>query len=358
MGLQKIKAGVLGATGVVGQRLLRRLENHPWFEVAALGASERSRGAVYGEQVRWTLQSDIPKSISEMKIRECTPESFEGCRLIFSSLASGVAREVEGNFAASGFNVVSNSSAYRMDDNVPLVVPEINANHLEIGPRQCGGSGGGWIVTNPNCSVIGLALVLAPLHTLFGVEKIVVTTMQALSGAGLSGPSLKDMIDNVLPNIDGEENKIEQKLPKILGSLQDSGPIRPAEIAVSAHCNRVATVDGHLETVSVKLSRPATMSDVEEALRSFRGEIEGLDLPSAPGRPIVVTSEPDRPQPRLDRETGDGMTVVVGRIRPCPVFDLRMTLLSHNAERGAAGAALMNAELLAVRGMLGSEVPA
>jgi len=343
---------------VVGQRLLRRLENHPWFEVQALGASERSEGGAYGERVRWSLKSSIPENVADRKILACTPGCFTGCDLIFSSLSSDIAREVEGRFAASGFKVVSNSSAYRMDDDVPLVIPEVNAAHLAIGPRQCGGSGAGWILTNPNCSVIGLALVLAPLHKAFGVEKVVVTTLQALSGAGLHGPTMEEMTDNVLPHIGGEEEKIEEELPKILGTLDGDRPIRPAGIAVATHCNRVATIDGHLETVSVQFSRSATPQEAGEVLRSFRGEIEGLGLPTAPSRPILVTSEPDRPQPRLDRETGDGMTVVVGRIRRCPVFDLRLTLLSHNVERGAAGAALMNAELMARRGLLGREVPA
>ncbi len=354
---RKFKAGILGATGVVGQRLLCRLENHPWFRPEVLGASDRSQGALYGRQVRWSLDAPIPETVRGMTLQPCVPERFERCDLVFSSLGSEVAREVEGDFLQAGFKLISNSSAYRMEPTVPLVIPEVNAGHLRLLDREKPGGDEGWIVTNPNCSVTGLALVLAPLHAAFGVEKVVVTTLQALSGAGLSAPSREELFDNVLPYIRGEEEKIQEELPKILGGLDRNGPVRPAEMAVAAHCNRVATVDGHLETVSVGFSRTPSVDEAEEVLRNFRGAIEGTGLPSAPERPIRVRPEPDRPQPRLDRDAAGGMAAVVGRVRRCPVLDLRFTLLAHNAERGAAGAAVLNGELLASRGRLGREVP-
>ena len=353
MGTRTYSVGILGGTGIVGQRLVRRLENHPWFRLERLAASRRSIGRRYGDVVNWTLGGQPPAFAADMEVVPCKPESLAGCDLVFSSLDSAVARDVEASFSRAGIHVISNSSAYRMDPGVPLVIPEVNASHLELLPGEPAAGRTGHIVTNPNCSVIGLAIALAPLHQEFGVQAAVVTTLQALSGAGLSGPSREEMEDNVLPHIRGEEEKIQAELPKILGRLDGAGGIEPAEIKVAAHCNRIGTVDGHLETVSVRLDRAATPQQAVEAFNRYRGEIEGLSLPSAPAKPIQVLDQPDRPQPRLDRDTGEGMTVVIGRVRPCPVTTLRFCLLSHNTERGAAGAALLNGELMAVRGLLG-----
>jgi len=345
--------GILGGTGIVGQRLVRRLEHHPWFRLKALAASRRSVGKLYGDAVAWTLGGEPPSYAAGLEVLPCTPEAVTGCDLVFSSLDAAVALVVERSFSEAGIHVISNSSAYRMDPAVPLVIPEVNGSHLDLLGMDGGAGGAGHIVTNPNCSVIGLAIALAPLHQAFGVEAAVVTTLQALSGAGLSGPTPEEMEDNALPFIRGEEEKIAAELPKILGRLDRGNGIEPAEIQVSAHCNRIGTVDGHLETVSVRLKHKATPEQAVEKFRQYRGEIEGLDLPSAPARPIVVLDEPDRPQPKLDRDAGDGMTVVIGRVRTCPVTTLRFSLLSHNTERGAAGAALLNGELMASRGMLG-----
>ncbi len=352
---ERIPVGILGATGLVGQRLLRALEGHPWFRIAALAASSRSTGRTYGEATRWVLPGSIPSAAATLEVRPCEPGALEGCRVVVSSLGSDVARGVEGAFADAGFAVVSNSSAFRQDPDVPLVIPEVNPDHLGAIAAQRSSGRPGFVVTNPNCSVTGLALVLAPLHRAFGVRRVVVTTLQAVSGAGLEGPSGLDMLDNVLPYIAGEEDKIERELVKILGQRDGDSSIRPASIAVAAHCHRVGTLDGHLEAVSVELERTVTPEEAVATLRGFRGAVADLRLPSSPVAPIEVRTEPDRPQPRLDRDAGGGMTAVVGRVRPCPVFSLRLELLSHNTIRGAAGAALLNLELLAARGELPAE---
>jgi aspartate-semialdehyde dehydrogenase len=343
------RAGLLGATGLVGQRLVVRLRRHPWFALTALAASERSAGRPYLEAARWCLAEDPPADTGT--VRRCRPEEMDDCDVVFSALDASAAREAEGRFAEAGMAVVSNSSAHRQADDVPLLVPEVNARHLDLLEAQRRRTGGGFIVTNPNCSVAGLILGLGALHRAFGVRRVVVTTMQALSGAGTEGPRGLEMTDNVLPWIPGEEDKIEQETCKILGTVR-GGLIEPASMRVSPHCHRVGTVDGHLMAISVELEKAASPGDAAETLAGFRGETEGLDLPSSPPAPIAVRTEDDRPQPRLDRDTGDGMTVVVGRLRPCPVLTLRFELLVHNTERGAAGAAVLNAELLAVRGLL------
>jgi aspartate-semialdehyde dehydrogenase len=343
------RVGILGATGLVGQRLVERLAPHPWFEIGGLGASERSVGRPYRETVRWRLSEDPPAEAASLTVRPCVPGEFEGCHLVFSGLDAGAAREIEPRFVEAGFAVVSNSSAFRMEPDVPIVVPEVNAAHLAILAAQRKRTGGGYIVTNPNCSVTGLVLALAPLHRAFGVRRVVVATYQALSGAGLEGPRGLEIVDNVIPWIPGEEEKIELETPKILGS-REGGAIVPADVRVAAHCHRVGTLDGHLEAVSVELGGNVAPDEAIRVLRGFEGETAGLDLPSAPRRPIVVRDEDDRPQPRLDRGAGGGMTVVVGRVRACPVLTLRFELLSHNTVRGAAGGTLLNAELLAARG--------
>ena len=340
--------GIAGATGLVGQRLVARIAGHPWFRLVAVGASERSSGGAYGDVTRWMLPDPIPENAAGLIVSRCSASDFAACDLVLSALDASIASTLEPELAAAGLAVVSNSSALRMAPDVPLVVPEVNAASIA---RIAARAGSGFVVTNPNCSVTGLALALAPLHRSFGVRRVVVSTLQAVSGAGLTGPRAVDLLDNVVPYIAGEEEKIESELGKILGKAT-AERFEPAPIAVSAHCHRVPTIDGHLEAVSVELQHPPSPEDAIAALLAFRGDIEGLDLPTAPRSPIVVRREPDRPQPRLDREAGSGMSVVVGRVRACPVLTLRFVLLSHNMVRGAAGAAVLNAELLAAREML------
>jgi len=348
---ERYRVGVLGATGLVGQRLVSHLEDHPWFQVVALAASDRSVGLSYREAARWSLPVDAPPRLWDQKVRACRPDELKECDFVLSALTSQVAREVERAFAGAGFAVISNSSAHRQAPDVPLLVPEVNADHLAMVESQRRGSGGGFIVTNPNCSVAGLIMALAPLHRAFGVRRLVVSTLQALSGAGTDGPRALELVDNVVPWIPGEEEKFEQETRKMLGSVE-GGKFIPADMRVSAHCHRVATLDGHLQAVSVELASKATVQQASRVLSEFRGDVAELELPSSPERPILVLEEPDRPQPRLDRDRGDGMSVVVGRLRTCPVFNLRFELLVHNAVRGAAGAASLNAELLAAREML------
>ena len=355
--MTRYAVGILGATGLVGQRLVERLAAHPWFAPVALGASDRSAGRPYGEAVRWLLSASPPEAVAAQVVRACVPEAFAECDLVLSGLDTRVARDIEAAFARAGHAVVSNSSAFRMDEDVPLLVPEVNAGHLALVETQRARSGAGFIVTNPNCSVTGLALALAPLHRAFGVRRVFVATMQALSGAGLDGPRGMEAIDNVIPYIAGEEEKIEQEIGKILGQVE-GGRVRTAATTVAAHCHRVPTLDGHLEAVSVELERPATPAEAAAVLRAFRGEVASYALPSSPQAPIVVRDEPDRPQTRLDRDTQGGMAVVVGRLRPCPLTTLRFVVLSHNTVRGAAGGALLNAELLAASGLLRRRVPA
>ena len=344
------RVGIAGATGLVGQRLVARLSGHPWFRLTVLGASERSAGRRYGEAARWLLAEPLPAEAADRVVTGCAPSDFAECDVVLSALDAATGRTVEPALAAAGLPVVSNSSALRLDPGVPLVVPEINAGHVDVLAHR---PGPGFVVTNPNCSVTGLAMALAPLHRAFGVKRVVVATMQAVSGAGLEGPRAIELLDNVIPYIAGEEEKIEIELAKILGGADERG-FAPAPIGVAAHCHRVGTVDGHLEAVSVELERRPSVEEAIEVLSRFTGEIASLALPTAPRAPIVVRREPDRPQPRLDRDAGGGMTVVVGRVRPCPVLTLRLVVLSHNTVRGAAGGAILNAELLAARGLLRS----
>jgi aspartate-semialdehyde dehydrogenase len=346
--VQRYTVGIAGATGLVGQRLVQRMASHPWFVLGPLGASERSAGKPYREAARWMLGEPIPESIAASRVGACTPEAFAGCDVVLSALDAPVARDVEPALAGAGVAVVSNSSAFRMADDVPLLIPEVNGRHVvRLGAR----ARGGFVVTNPNCSVTGLALALAPLHRAFGVRRVVVATLQAVSGAGLDGPRSIDMLDNVVPYIGGEEEKIESELAKLLGGAT-ADAFAPAAMRVAAHCHRVPIVDGHLEAVSVELDTKATPDEAIEAMRAFRGDVAGAGLPSAPDPPLIVRTEADRPQTRLDRDTGDGMTVVVGRVRTCPVFTLRLVVLSHNMVRGAAGGAALNAEWLASQDLL------
>ena len=348
---RKLRVGILGATGMVGQRFIQLLRNHPQFEITALAASDRSQGKSFQEACTWRLAGEMPASVRSITV--AAPEPPLDCELIFSSLPGDIARESEGAFARAGFPVISNSSAYRMDADVPLLIPEVNHEHLELldGQRRNGNGQQGYIVTNPNCSTIMLALALAPLHSRFGVKSVVATTMQALSGAGYPGVASLAISDNVLPFIEGEEEKIEQETLKILGRL-NVDTIDAAPMNVSAQCNRVNVSDGHLAAVRVKLVQPATIDEVRDALASFTALPQELHLHSAPERPIIVREESDRPQPRLDRDAGNGMSVTIGRLQPDNVLDYRFVALSHNTIRGAAGAAILNAELLLALGKL------
>jgi len=349
--MERYRVGVVGATGLVGQRLVERLDGHPWFRLQALAASERSVDRPYADACAWMLSQDPPAAAARMTVRPCRPEALDDCDLVLSALDSGVAREIEPLFAAAGFAVVSNSSAFRGEPRVPLLVPEVNGHHADLLAARRDAGAGGYIVTNPNCSVTGLALVLGPLHQAFGLRRAVVATLQAVTGAGAEGPRAFQVLDNVIPYIPGEEEKFEPELCKILGE-PDGDRVAPADLRISAHCHRVPVMDGHLEAVSLEFERPAGADEAAKALESFRGRVAELALPSAPARPLVVRSEPDRPQPRLDRGEGDGMTVAVGRIRSCPALGLKLVLLSHNTVRGATGGTLLNAELLAARGLL------
>lgn len=345
---RKYRVGILGATGVVGQRFIQLLADHPQFQVSAVAASNRSQAKKYGDACTWRLGGEMPEAVRKMWVEPPAPPL--DCDIVFSSLPGEIARVTEGEFAAAGYPVISNSSSFRMDEDVPLLIPEVNHQHLGLlkrqGPKY---PSGGFVVTNPNCSTIMLVLALAPLHAAFGVEATVATTLQALSGAGYPGVASLDILDNVLPFIRGEEEKIEAETVKILGRFNDAR-IEAAPMAVSAQCHRVNVADGHMAAVRVKLARNATIAELREALTSFRSLPQELGLYSAPAAPIVVRDEEDRPQPKLDRDAGNGMTITVGRLKPDTVLDHRFVVLSHNTIRGAAGAAILNAELLVALG--------
>ncbi len=347
----KLPIGILGATGIVGQRFIQMLEDHPWFEVAWLAASDRSEGRPYAEAARWRLKTAIPSRVANMTIAPAKPEGAP--KIIFAALDASIARELEPQFAEAGCAVVSNSSALRMQADVPLVIPEVNPDHLALIETQAWHSSSkGFAVTNPNCSAIGLVLALAPLHRRFGLETVMAVTMQAISGAGYPGVASLDILGNVIPYIKNEEEKMEEETQKLLGTLKD-GKVVPAPFAMSAQCNRVAVEDGHTESVSVRLKKKAKPEEIIAAWNDFRAEPQHLRLPSAPEKPVVYLTAPDRPQPRFDVDLGGGMTTAVGRLRPCNVLEWKFTVLSHNTIRGAAGAALLNAELLKAKGYLG-----
>jgi aspartate-semialdehyde dehydrogenase len=348
---RRYRVGILGATGTVGQRFIQLLDGHPQFEVSALAASDRSRGKAYSEACAWRLPGDMPEAVRGLRVE--APEPPLDCEIVFSSLPGDIARETEESFARAGYAVISNSSALRMDEDVPLLIPEVNHEHLAQldTQKRTRGLERGMIVTNPNCSTIMLALALAPLHARFGVEACVATTLQALSGAGYPGVPSLDAVDNVLPYIGGEEEKIESETLKILGRFE-GGRVQHAPFKVSAQVHRVNVSDGHMAACRVKLARQATLEELREAFASFTSLPQELRLHTAPPRPILVRDEPDRPQPRLDRDAGRGMSVTVGRILPDNVLDYRFVALSHNTVRGAAGAAILNAELLVATGRL------
>lgn len=346
--MKKLKVGILGATGAVGQRFVQLLVDHPWFEVAALAGSERSEGRRYADACRWVLSEPLPVEIGELVVQ--SPEPGLDVDLVFSALPSEVAREVEPAFAAVGYVVCSNASAFRMAPDVPLIIPEINGDHLSLIPAQRARRGwDGLIVTSPNCTTSGIVFALKPLDDAFGVRRVFAVTMQAVSGAGYPGVSSLDIHDNVLPYIGGEEDKIEQEPRVLLGRVEGGRQVQK-ELTVSAQANRVPVLDGHTACISVELAEKPPIAELVATLEAFRAPAAVRDLPSAPARPLIVRHESDRPQPRRDRDAEGGMAVSVGRVRPCPLLDYRMISVSHNTLRGAAGGAILNAELLVAQG--------
>lgn len=344
---EKIPVGILGATGSVGQKFVELLADHPWFEIAALAASERSSGRVYKDAANWFMQNPIPDNIAGMRVNRCEPGL--PCRIVFSGLDASVAGEIETEFANAGYIVVSNARNHRMDSDVPLLIPEVNSDHLDIVTRQKYGKG--MIVTNPNCSTIGFVIALKPLIDSFGIEAVNVVTLQALSGAGYPGVPALDSLDNVIPFIGGEEQKMESEPLKILGEYKN-GAIRNIELKISAQCNRVPVSDGHLECVSVKLKKKAAIENLKAAWNDFSGEPQKLNLPFAPEHPIHYFEEDKFPQPKIHRNIDKGMAVSIGRLRACSIFDYKFILLAHNTIRGAAGGAILNAELMVSKGYI------
>jgi len=345
----KIEVGILGATGMVGQQFAKFLQGHPWFEITWLGASDRSAGKLYREATSWRLDGAMPANVAGLRVEECKPDHAP--RLMFSSMDASVATEIERAFARAGHVVVSNSRNHRMEPDVPLLIPEVNPDHLKIIPLQQRKRGWkGQIATNPNCSTIVLALALAPLKQ-FGIRRVIATTMQAISGAGYPGVASMDINGNVIPYIGNEEEKMESETQKILGDFTGDS-IAPLAAKVSAQCNRVPVVDGHMVAVSIELERKPELSEMIAAMQTFSSVPQERNLPSAPPNPVIYMAENDRPQPRRDVERERGMSVFVGRLRQCPVLDYKFMALGHNTIRGAAGAAVLNAELMYSEGLL------
>lgn len=349
---EPIDVGILGATGMVGQQFIRLLAGHPWFRPTWLAASERSEGRKYSEATTWRLPDAMPVDVASRIVEGCTPG--RGPQLVFSALDATAADSLEPAFAAAGHIVVSNARSFRMADDVPLLIPEINPDHLALIRAQRRARGWrGAIVTNPNCSTVVLAMALAPLRP-FGIRSVLTTTLQAVSGAGYPGVPSYDIVGNVIPGISGEEDKIETEPGKILGRLEGER-VLPHAAVISAHTTRVPVIDGHTMTVSLAFEKPVTPSDIANALRAWRGRPQELRLPSAPAVPIQVEDTGFRPQPRLDVDRGGGMTVTVGRIRKCPLLGTKLVAMGHNTVRGAAGAAVLNAELMLADGWLGAD---
>jgi aspartate-semialdehyde dehydrogenase len=349
LGGRQLEVGILGATGMVGQQFVRLLDGHPWFKTAWLAASERSEGRSYAEAMKWRLATPPPADVLGKRVDACTPGNAP--RIIFSALDANAANDIEPAFAAAGHMVVSNARSYRMDPLVPLVIPEVNGDHLPLITRQRRERAWkGAIVTNPNCSTIVLSMVLAPLRQ-FGLSRVMVTTLQAVSGAGYPGVPSLDILGNVIPAISGEEEKLESETQKILGKIERDA-VTPHPVTVSATTTRVPVVDGHTEAVSIEFEERPTPADIRAALDSFRARPQELRLPMAPPVPIHCTDAGDRPQPRLDVERENGMAITVGRIRPCPVLHIKLIALGHNTVRGAAGAAILNAEMMVAEGLL------
>ena len=352
-GSGRIPVGILGATGAVGQRFISLLADHPWFEVTAIAASERSAGKRYEEAVNWVIPGEIPPGVTDLIVTDTDDiDALGDVRMLFSALPSSAARELEPALAARGYIVCTNASALRMDPDVPLLIPEINADHVGLIDAQRERRGWpGLIVASPNCAVTAVIFPLRALHDAFGLTQTHVVTMQAISGAGYPGVSSFDIFDNVIPYIGGEESKFEGEPHKMLGTLVD-GQIRLADFVASAQVNRVPVIDGHLAALSVGLKREASVSEVEEVLAAFQPPAIARELPSAPRTPMILRTEPDRPQLRRDRDAEKGMAVSVGRVQPCPVLGIKLVAMVHNTLRGAAGGAILNAELLAAAGYI------
>lgn len=341
----KTQVAVLGATGMVGQRFIQLLADHPFFELATITASERSAGKKYRDATRWVLDDQMPGEVADMVVEETNPKNVDA-KIVFSALPSTTAKDVEPRFAEAGFIVASNASSYRMAEDVPLLIPEVNSGHLDLIKIQKEKRGwDGCIVTNPNCSTIMAALSLKPIYDAFGLKSVFAATMQAISGAGYTGVSSMAILDNVIPFIKGEEEKVESEGQKLLGTF-DGEKIVPADFKLSAACSRVHVLDGHTESIFVKTRDTCTAEDIKQVMRDFKALPQELNLPTAPQNPLIVREEPDRPQPRLDRAAQKGMSVTVGRIRKDPIFDVKYTVMGHNTIRGAAGASVLNAELI------------
>jgi len=348
---KKIKAGILGATGMVGQRFIQLLSNHPWFEVSALAGSNKSAGQIFKQACQWHLEGEMPAGIAEMQVQPAQP-ALEA-DIIFSALPAEAARQIEADFAQAGFTVCSNSSTFRYEEDIPLIIPEINSDHLALLETQKKKRGwSGQIITSPNCTTSGAIFPLKVLHETFGVEKVFLTSMQAVSGAGYPGLAYLSIQDNVIPLIEGEEKKLETESCLLLGKMTGGSRI-PAPIQISAQANRVPVSDGHTICLSIQLAEKAGIDQIEKSLHEYAWPAIAQKLPSAPTKPLILRNETDRPQPRLDRQTGAGMCVSVGRLRPCPILDIRMVAVVHNTLRGAASGSILNAELLAVEGYLG-----
>jgi len=350
-----MKVGILGATGAVGQKFIRLLQNHPWFEIEALGASERSAGKIYKEATNWIEDVTLPDYVAEMPVLHCKPSAFKDVDLVFSGLDSSVAGEIEEAFAKAGKPVISNAKNFRMDKTVPLLVPEVNPDHIEIIKSQTfTKDGSGWIVTNPNCVAVPLSLALKPLHDAFGIETVVLTTMQAVSGAGYPGVPSLDILGNVVPFISGEESKIKPETQKLLSTLNNDSFIEP-KINLSATATRVPTINGHMIATTVKfINAPSSVNEVKEAILNWESPIADLELPSSPKEVIKLHSDDRYPQPRLHADLEGGMQLHMGRLRESEVFDVSFIAMAHNTIRGAAGGAILNAELLVKKGFLGS----
>lgn len=338
---------------MVGQRFIELLHNHPWFEVVGLAASEQHRKQPYGQVARWRLQGDMPASVANLPVMPCKPEELPGVKVVFSALPAEAAGEVEAAFARAGVAVFSNAKNYRMFEDVPLVVTEVNPDHLNAIPRQQKERNWpGFIITNANCCATPLVMALKPLQDAFGLRKVLVTTFQAISGAGYPGVSSYDILDNIIPFIGGEEDKLESETQKMLGSWSESTGFTNSPVVVSAHCNRVATREGHLECVSVEFGREVAREEILEVWENFTGEPQLLGLPSAPAKALIYRPEADRPQTLLDRAAGHGMTTTLGRLRACPILHYKFVLLGHNTIRGAAGGSVLNAELCVQKGYI------
>jgi len=345
---EKIPVAILGATGLVGQRFIELLQEHPWFKIEALIASEQSAGKPYGEVVDWQMGIPLPEEIAKIKI--LPPKPNLDCSIAFSALTNQAAGPIEKAFAEAGYAVISNARSHRMDPTVPLIVPEVNARHFKMIQNQTYHDHG-FIVTNPNCAVIGLVMALKPLYDQFGIEAVQVSTLQAISGAGNRSATKEAVNDNVIPYIQDEEEKIETEPHKILGALMNSH-IEQATFPISAHCNRVPVSDGHLENISLRLKQKASRQEIIDAWSSFKGEPQALSLPSAPENPIHYFHDDDQPQPKKLRNLEKGMAVSIGRLRQCKNFDWKFSILSHNTVRGAAGTAILNGEMLVKNGSI------